>query len=452
MTTPAPHPVSPTTAERGDPDFSGWWVIAGLFVVLMVSSGFGFYGQGVYLRALVEEREWSTGLTSTATATFFVVSGLAGYAVSGFLLRIDVRRVIAVGVVLGAAGLALLGQATEPWHAFAADVLFGVGFALAGLVPATTTVARWFVRRRSVALSVASTGLSAGGIVVTPFVASLVQNRGIQAVTPWLAVVWVAVALPVNFLLVRSSPADRNQYPDGDQPAQSLTGSPTSAALPGASLPPGATFAEARSTRFYRLMALAFLFVMLGQVGALSQQVKLVGERVDSLAAASVTVVAAASVVGRLAGGVLVTRVAPKAFTSFLMFLQGLALVSFAFADTPVAIIVTCVVFGLSVGNLLMLQPLILAEAFGVREYSRIYSMASLIATVGVGAGPTVLGVLRDQSSYQLSFLVAAISSAVAFVLFLLAGPLVPFGTRATRDDEEVAPLPAKGDAAAPAV
>ena len=45
---------------------------------------------------------------------------------------------------------------------------------------------------------------------------------------------------------------------------------------------------------------------------------------------------------------------------------------------------------------------------------------------------------------YQLSFLVAAISSAVAFVLFLLAGPLVPFGTRATRDDEEVAP--AQGD------
>ena len=48
------------------------------FVVLMVSSGFGFYAQSVFLKALIDERGWSTGLTSSATATFFMVSGIAG--------------------------------------------------------------------------------------------------------------------------------------------------------------------------------------------------------------------------------------------------------------------------------------------------------------------------------------------------------------------------------------
>ena len=169
---------------------------------------------------------------------------------------------------------------------------------------------------------------------------------------------------------------------------------------------------------------------MLGQVGGLSQQVKLVSERVDSLAAASVTIVAASSVIGRLAGGLLVTRVPPKRFTAVLMAVQGAALASFAFAATPASVIITCIVFGLSVGNLLMLQPLLLAETFGVREYSRIYSMSSLIMTVGVGLGPTVLGVLHDVSGYELAFLVAAASSGLALVLFSLAGPLVSAETR----------------------
>ncbi len=410
------------------PPFSGWVVIGGLFVVLMLSSGIGFYGQGVYLKALVDERNWSTGLTSTATATFFVVSGLAGFAVSGLLQRIDVRRIMVVGLVIAALGLVALGRSTEVWQAFAADVLFGVGFALCGLVPATTTVARWFVRRRSVALSVASTGLSAGGIVVTPFVANLVSDRGIGPVTPWLAALWVVVAVPVTLLCVRSSPADKGQHPDGDAPAPAPPADPGGAAPPtGLAAMPGATFAEARSTRFYRLLTAAYLFVMLGQVGALSQQIKLVSERVDNLAAASVTILAAASVVGRLGGGLLVTRVPAKTFTTVLMAVQGCTLVAFAFADQRWSIVVTCVVFGLSVGNLLMLQPLLLAEAFGVREYSRIYSMSSLVATIGVGAGPTVFGILHDVVDYQGAFLVGAVSSLLAFGLFVAAGPLVSY-------------------------
>jgi len=426
------RPDQPDTTAPAASRFSGWTVIAGLFVTLMVSSGFGFYGQAVYLRALVDERDWSTGLTSAATATFFVVSGLAGYAISGLLIRVDVRRVIVCGLVLGPIGLALLGQAREPWQMFGADVVFGVGFALSGLVPATTTVARWFVRRRSVALSVASTGLSMGGIAITPFVASLVKSEGIGTVSPWFSVVWFVVGLPVTLLLVRSSPAERGQYPDGEAPVATGTGPVDPARL-------GMTFVQARATRFYRLTALAYLFVMLGQVGGLSQQVKLVSERVDSLAAASVTIVAAASVTGRLLGGVLVTRLSSKAFTAVLMLVQGAALASFAFAGTAPSIIVTCIVFGLSVGNLLMLQPLLMAEAFGVREYSRIYSMASLIMTIGVGAGPTVLGILHDVSGYQLSFIVAAVSSGIAFVLFFLAGPLEAFD--ADRRSEPAEPV-----------
>jgi MFS family permease len=394
--------------------FYGWRVIAGLFVILMVSSGLGFYGQAVYLRALVDERGWSTGMTSGGTALFFLSSGLAGYVSAPYLNRVDVRRVICIGAVIGAAGLVLVGQVQQEWQMFAANALFGVGFALAGLVPATTTVARWFNRRRSVALSVASTGLSAGGIVVTPFAAALVEDRGIAAMTPIFAALWVVVIVPVAVLVVRSSPADVGLEVDGEVVAVGQA--------PRA--PTGSTFAEVRASRFYLLATTAYVFVMLAQVGGISQQVKLVGERVPHLASLSVTLVAAASVVGRLGGGVLVTKVSTKVVTTVLIVVQSVALVGFAFADTAVSVVLSCVVFGLSVGNLLMLHPLLLVEAYGVREYSKIYSSSQLFMTIGVGLGPTVLGVLHDVSDYRLSFLVAAGSSLLALGLFAAAGPV----------------------------
>ena len=69
--------------------------------------------------------------------------------------------------------------------------VFAFGFSAAGLIPVTTVVTRWYHTRRSVALSVASTGLSVGGIVLTPVAKWLIDNNGLEASTPILAVVWV---------------------------------------------------------------------------------------------------------------------------------------------------------------------------------------------------------------------------------------------------------------------
>ncbi len=70
-----------------------------------------------------------------------------------------------------------------------------------------------------------------------------------------------------------------------------------------------------------------------------------------------------------------------------------------------------------------MLQPLLLAEAFGVAEYSRIYSFNQLIGTAGVAAGPFVLGLVRDLVDYRLAFIVAAAATFGGAVAMTLGGP-----------------------------
>ena len=108
--------------------------------------------------------------------------------------------------------------------------------------------------------------------------------------------------------------------------------------------------------------------------------------------------------------------------------LQTVGLAWMSVADGASALLCASAVFGFTVGNLLMLQPLLLAEAFGVRDYGRIYSLSMLLTTLGVAGGPVVLGLLHDLTAgYLLSFLMAALVSVLAYGALISSGP-VPDG------------------------
>ena len=159
--------------------FYGWYIVLAAFVVMTVSAGFGFYNLSVYLEAFVDERGFSVGYTSGATAAFFVSSGIAGLAVGWLIERYDPRWTIAVGAVLSGLVLSGAGLVNELWQLYLFYILFGVGYSACALLPCTTLVARWFEKKRSVALSVASTGLSLGGILLTPISAQLIEQLGL---------------------------------------------------------------------------------------------------------------------------------------------------------------------------------------------------------------------------------------------------------------------------------
>ena len=66
------------------------------------------------------------------------------------------------------------------------------------------------------------------------------------------------------------------------------------------------------------------------------------------------------------------------------------------------------VIFGATVGNLLMLHPLLIGQQFGPANYATIFSRSQLFVFVGTAAGPYVLGVLRDATGgYTAAYLVA---------------------------------------------
>ena len=398
------------------PVFYGWVVVGATFVMLTTSSGLGFYALTLYLRTLTDERGFSVSSVSGATALFFVVSGLTGVWVGRHIARHDPRPLIAASAVLAAASLAALGRVSTLLQVYAVYALFGAGFAGCALVPSSTLVTRWFHRRRSVALSVSATGLSVGGILLTPLASALIGDLGFGPATLWLAAVFVVGVVPVTALVLRPDPAALGLRPDGDA-APDTAGGPAPAG--------GTPYTDAVRSPLFRSITVAWALALLAQVGGIAHIAPLVDGRVDrGTAALAVSVLASSSVVGRLAGGWLLGRVALRPACLGWMVLQALGLAGLGTLDGRTALLASASLFGLSVGNVLLLQPVVLADVFGVLHYPRIYSTSQFVATIGVAAGPFLVGLLRDATDgYGAAYLAATAISLLAAAVVMAGGP-----------------------------
>jgi predicted MFS family arabinose efflux permease len=221
-------------------------------------------------------------------------------------------------------------------------------------------------------------------------------------------------------LVVRPNPESMGLTPDGA--ARPPGGGPMSAS-------PRTTFAEARRSRFFAGVAASYFFVMGAQVGAIAHLYRLAktGGGAD-LAALAVALLAGASVCGRLAGGWILLKLPARAFALALFAQQAAALAVLAVAAGKGVLLLGVVMFGLAMGNILMMQPLLLAEAFGTHSFGRIYAISNFITVPGVAGGPALLGVaFAATGGYLVPYLAAAAASLLGVVILLVAGPLRRF-------------------------
>ncbi|MDG2111390.1 MAG: MFS transporter, partial [Actinomycetota bacterium] len=214
--------------------------------------------------------------------------------------------------------------------------------------------------------------------------------------------------------------------------------------------PAGTPFATAVSTRYFRLMSLAFILIMGAQVGAIQHAFALTKERVDiSTAKSTLMILSATSVVARIAGGLVAMRVRLHALTTMLIGVQIIGIALIGMGDSRLGITIGVLVLGSAMGNLLMLHPLLLTNAFGIRDYPRIYGLGSLLMIIGVAAGPALVGIINDQADYRAAFLAVAVLGGLGGLVYLSAGvPPEPEGAPSSHDSHEppVTDVDSEGD------
>jgi MFS family permease len=405
------------------PFYRGWAVVIACGIIAAFSWGLGFYGLGVYLHALNHLHGWSTGLISVAVTLYYALSAGCLVVVGGIIDRHGPRGVLTYGVLTMAAAVALLGLITTPWQLFAVYVLMATAWSCLGSTGLSSTLLPWFGRRQGLALTLALTGASVGGMVLVPILVALVQAHGFRFATAAVSLALLALGLPLVWLVIGERPT----------PVQVATelrrdggGAPGREGTRGVKV---WTRQEVlRVPRLWTLMV-PFALALAAQVGFLVHQISVLEPYLgESRAALTVSATTVAALLGRIAIGLLSDRVDLRTLSALNIGAQGAALAVMAAWPSSTVLVAASLVFGLGVGNLITFPPLLAREEFGQRSFGTVFGLVGAATQAGVALGPGLMGVLHDAlGSYQTALwcLVALEGVAAVFVL----------GGRGFRDD-----------------
>ena len=151
---------------------------------------------GVFLPVLSAAFGWSRGAVSVALSINMVLGGVAAFAIASVADRRGPRGVLALTVLIGAAGLALNSQIATLWHFyFAYGVMVGIGFSSV-YVLTTATVSRWFVEQRGLALAVVLSGFNLGWLVGGPVAAFVIHGWGWRVAYVVLGLIVAGIGVP----------------------------------------------------------------------------------------------------------------------------------------------------------------------------------------------------------------------------------------------------------------
>ncbi|HEX4905564.1 MAG TPA: MFS transporter, partial [Acidimicrobiales bacterium] len=289
--------------------FYGWYVAVACSLLMMVGVGVGYYGLAVFLGPLQDEHGWSNSVVSGATGLYFSLSGITGFVVGPRVDRIGPRPFMLVGSVLLAASISLIGYVHAVWQLYAVYAVLAVAFGLATSVSVNAVMTRWFVAKRAKAMSISSTGISVGGVVLAPLGSKLIDIGGLELATPLMGLLVLAGALPVILFVIVADPREMGLEPDGHR-----AGAAAAAVRPTLSDEVQHriwTRRDAARTREFWAILVAFAVVLTAQTGFVIHQISFLEERVGSrsTAALALSVTAFGSIVARLVVGSFADRI-----------------------------------------------------------------------------------------------------------------------------------------------
>ncbi len=384
-----------------------WLMVAVIGWTFTVATGLGFYSLPLYLNILVANRGFALTTVSYAVSSFFLVSAVVNVPLGRMVRRVQPRWIMLGGSVVSGLSLLLLGRVDAVWQLYLVFTIFGCGFSASSYLPGTAVIVALFDKDRARALALALTGGSVGGVVVAPVLTKILDSHGLTATAPWLGLAFLVLAgLPVVVVIRGRLAAPAAGRDEATPETQGSPGTPAS---------PGVSYAEAVRSSAFVLVTVCFAILLADQVGTQVQIVSIGSAMGVRNAGIAVSIMASATIAGRLIGAFVLSRLPVVGFSAVMGVLQAGSFAALAVLPGMFGLVVGTVLFGITIGNLTVLIPLVVVELFGLTDYPRIYAVSQFGASIGTAGGPAALAALHSGfGSYRAPLLILAVVSSLA--------------------------------------
>ena len=408
--------------------FYGWYIVAasiGMNFYLTMVFGLGF---NVFFLPILREFGWTRALTSGAFSLRAVESGLLAPVVGFLVDRWGPRVVILTGVILGGAGMIMLGFINSLTSFYVAFLVASLGMTGAGHgVTWVAAVANWFKRLRGRALGMAMLGPVLGGpsVVVVAVLEGMIGWR--DATILFGVGLWI-VGIPLA-MVARPRPEPYGYLPDGDtsEDASSPEAWAGGSGWDGAT--GGYTVVQAVQTRVFWVIVALFALMFVGISGLMVHLIPLLEDlSYGSAQAASVLgMMFLLSGIGRIGSGVLADMLDYRLVLGVLIVFQmvGLLLLYTVGPGEFWLAVLFALVFGIGFGGTIPLRPILMMERFGPRAFGTLQGLVQ-VGAIGAGVvGPVFYGWIFDSTgSYDIAiFATLSTILVTAPLIYLVKDP-----------------------------
>ena len=404
----------------------GWKVLlASLVGVAFGASPVPFNTIGFFMEPLQREFGW----TRTEISFGITIYGILGALLAPFFGwaadRWGVRRValasMAVFGVVFASFALIPGQLWAFYLVWTLIGLFGIG---STPVTFSRAINLWFFRQRGLALGLTLVGTSISAMLLPIVTVRLIEYLGWRGAYGALALLPLAVALPVGLLFLREPKPE-------ERPAE-LAATADGAPLPGRSLREAVT-----EPRFWILWA-SIALVSVAYGGAVVHMPSILGGRgFETADAAKVMGVFGLAVfAGRIVTGLLLDRFWAPFVTLPILSMPAIAcylLLGDGNLSVQVAVL-AAFLMGFAGGAETDLIAYLASRYFGMRSYGQIYGVLYMAFGLATAVSTTLYGWVRDTTgSYDVVLVGAGTMFVAGALLLLLLGKYPDFSREPAR-------------------
>ena len=385
--------------------FYGWIIVTVMWLVNFSTMATGNLSFGLFVIPMAGDLGMSRSQFGWAVTTRRMAAGVSSYFIGRLLDRYGPRILIPVSGLIIGIGLIALSRANSPWQVVAIFGVIGMtGLAAPQNIMTSVPVAKWFQRKRGVALALAISGVGIGGVFFLPFTQMLLGSMGWRSTWVVMAVIFMIMSVPLSAIFLRRQPEDMGLEVDGSPP-EPLKDNLVGSVVPTVTEERSWTVRESFQTATMWKLLLAFALAGIAQGGTsvhripywiengFDPQIVSFSFAGDAGGAATMALFA-----GWMADRIPIRVIAVGSFSG-LALAMGFALIGrnefFLFASG--------ITFGLSVGAGMIVHSYIFAAYFGRAFLGSIRGIVLPVMLISAGLGAPLVGYIHDETGDYIS-------------------------------------------------
>jgi MFS family permease len=436
----APRPVS-RLAMVGEcrvakNDFFGWKLLWILWAVIFLNFAFPTFGMSVVNTDMARAMHLNHKELGLAYSAFSLMAGLPAPLAAMSINKFGIRFTVTVGALSMAFGALLMIFAAHTALAAILILALPVGFGamMGGTLAPQVAMARWFHRKRALAIATVLSASGTGGCIAVPLLNHVIAASGGNWRAAWVCMGSMSlVAALVAVLFVKESPEQMGQLPDGDGDAASAVTAEIKSRSSVFKTTEDWTLGEVLRTPSLYMLVLAYIGFFAGFFIYIAHGIANLEGLGHSPAASarSLALVLFSALLGQFTIAALGDRIEMRFLFAVAVCFFGIGIWLAARAVSPMSLYPYAIVMGSGFGASFTCMMAILGNYYGPKVYPLVLGVTMPFGTIVGAIGPIVAGYFSDKyGSYVYPFSGVAVICFATGVLLIFAKPPVKHAGR----------------------